>query len=132
MSEATQIQPGTLGTSGDLARSTGGYHLGSILPFGPPVLIVGALAAGTLGFDSIQTESSPQWPAPHKAAEEAALEAASTSSVNGTADVRGGMTVEEFVQGLAEIYASLLAKQQPLGAECSRIWDENIDKLYES
>lgn len=132
MDEATPIQSSTLGTSGDLAHSTGGYHLGRILPFGPPVLIVGALAAGTLGFDDIRSGSSAQWPKPHNAAGEATLEAASTSSVNGTADAREGMTVEEFVQGLAEIYASLLAKQKPLDAEAAAIWDNNIDKLYES
>ena len=38
---------------------------------------------------------------------------------------------ETFPQGLQETYQELSKDQEPLGEDFERIWDENIDTLYE-
>jgi hypothetical protein len=39
---------------------------------------------------------------------------------------------ESFGQQVAEIYALLLERQEPLGGEFEAIWDANVDSLYEA
>jgi len=36
-----------------------------------------------------------------------------------------------FANGIAQIYASLLDGQEPLGSDFEKIWDENTGYLYE-
>ena len=40
------------------------------------------------------------------------------------------MNEEEFEQKLEEIYFELLKNQELIGPEFERIWNENIDELY--
>ena len=37
-----------------------------------------------------------------------------------------------FRSQMAEIYSSLLARQQPPDAEMDRVWSENTEQLYEA
>ena len=46
--------------------------------------------------------------------------------------VRFGSTAQEFADGVARFYASLLQGQEPLGAEFEAVWDANVADLYES
>lgn len=41
------------------------------------------------------------------------------------------MTQDEFASFIAEFYADLLSRQEPLGAEFERAWAENVEELYE-
>ena len=80
------------------------------------------------------------WPGPEAASGAASRTAARAGpensaageSPNSPAPAPASMSTEEFAQGLAEIYADLLERQEPLGAEFQKVWDENVDKLYES
>ncbi len=46
--------------------------------------------------------------------------------------LRFGSMAQDFADGVARVYASLLQGQEPLGAEFEAIWDRNVTKLYES
>ena len=46
--------------------------------------------------------------------------------------LRFGSTAQDFADGVARVYASLLQGQEPLGAEFEAVWDANVSDLYES
>lgn len=46
--------------------------------------------------------------------------------------LRFGSTAQDFADGVAKVYASLLQGQEPLGAEFEAVWDANVADLYES
>ena len=46
--------------------------------------------------------------------------------------LRFGSTAQDFADGIARVYASLLQGQEPLGAEFEAVWDANVSDLYES
>lgn len=41
------------------------------------------------------------------------------------------MTHDDFTAALAEVFADLLARQEPLGADFNAAWSENVEELYE-
>lgn len=41
-------------------------------------------------------------------------------------------TAQDFADGVARFYASLLHGQEPLGAEFEAVWDANVADLFES
>lgn len=43
-----------------------------------------------------------------------------------------GSTAQDFTDGVASVYASLLQGQEPLGAEFEAVWDAHVADLYES
>ena len=42
------------------------------------------------------------------------------------------MSLHDFAQEIAEVFASLSEGQEPLGPEFETVWDENLDILYQS
>jgi hypothetical protein len=43
-----------------------------------------------------------------------------------------GSTAQDFADGIARVYASLLHDQESLGADFEAVWDANVADLYES
>lgn len=41
-----------------------------------------------------------------------------------------GRMVEALPDNVAKALAKFAEKQEPMGAEFERVWDENVDKLY--
>lgn len=54
------------------------------------------------------------------------------SSVGQSLSVKELPVTEDFGQKIGAIYASLLERQEPLGAEFEAVWDKNAAQLYES
>ncbi len=46
--------------------------------------------------------------------------------------LRFGSTSQDFADGIARVYASLLQGQEPLGVEFEAVWDAHVADLYES
>ncbi len=49
-------------------------------------------------------------------------------SVLARADMRGR---DDFTSAIAAVYATLLSRQEPLGADFETVWDSNTDELYQ-
>lgn len=56
----------------------------------------------------------------------------SYSLVEKSLNISGNAIKPDFAAEVANFYSKLMMVQEPLGAEFERVWDENIDSLYET
>lgn len=94
----------------------------------PGVVILTALAAASWSeLAAIEGESAPSWPVQAPPAYSLDHITSSYSSLN-----RSLNDQQEFAHRISAVYATLLEKQESLGADFEAVWDENVDRLYES
>ena len=88
------------------------------------VMMAAALATNTTG--------DATWPVPESTPYIILHNEQTFSSVGQSLSVKEFPATEDFGQKIGAIYASLLERQEPLGAEFEAVWDKNAAQLYES
>jgi hypothetical protein len=83
-------------------------------------VMVAALASASIG-----------WPAPVQKAYQDQLTIGTYSGFAGSLRFTREMTESEFTRRVADVYANLLATQQPLEGEFERVLMDGLGQLYE-